>query len=584
MALTTAEQLVELLKSAGIRRIYGVTGDSLNFLNDALRRDGTIDWIHVRHEEAGAFAAMAEGVLGGLGCCAGSSGPGHVHLINGLYDAHRWGAPVLALASTISSQDYGSESFQSTDLSMFDGCSYYNEIAQTPKQLPRMVQQAMQFAWNSKGVGVCAFPGDLMMQKAYEGIPLATVYRPESVLCPSDKELQNLATLINNNQEISIYAGLGCSNARVEVIELAEKLKAPIAYTLKGKMIMEHDNPHAVGMTGLLGSSAGARAITQCKVLLMLGSDFPWREFLDGEVKIIQIDTKPERLGRRVALHMGLAGDIKSTLMALLPLIETKNDPIFLNECLKNYDSVLKLHEQHAQEPGEENLIQPEFLTSKINQLAEEAAIFTADTGMCTVWAARYIKSSGRRSLMGSFSHGSMANAMPQAIGAALHSPSRQVVALCGDGGLSMLMGDLMTITQYSLPIKIIVFNNRALGMVQLEMQVAGLPDWQTNMVNPNFAQVAEACGIRGFSIKKPQLLEETLKEAFAYEGAVLVEVFTNPAVPVLPPHTSLGVLTRYVESEVKLAKAGRMTEAWLSMKTSIKYLKDLCWTFGNRA
>lgn len=576
MALTTAEQLVELLKSAGIRRIYGVTGDSLNYLNDALRRDGTIEWIHVRHEEAGAFAAMAEGVLGGLGCCAGSSGPGHVHLLNGLYDAHRWGAPVLALASTIISQDYGSESFQSTDLSMFDGCSHYNEVAQTPKQLPRMVQQAMQYAWNSKGVGVCAFPGDLMMQKAYEGIPLATLYRPEAVICPSDKELHDLAALINNTEQVSIYAGLGCTNARTEVLELAEKLKAPIAYTLKAKMMMEHDNPYAVGMTGLLGSSAGAQAITQCKVLLMLGSDFPWREFLDGEVKIVQIDTKPERLGRRVALHRGLTGDISSTLKALLPLIQVKNNDTFLNECLKGYALVQKTQHYHAKDPGQENLIQPEFLTSKIDELADEDAIFTADTGMCAVWAARYIHSTGKRTLMGSFSHGSMANAMPQAIGAVLHSPSRQVVALCGDGGISMLLGDLMTIAQYKLPIKLIVFNNRTLGMVELEMQVAGLPDWQTKMVNPNFAQVAEACGIRGYSIKNPNQLEHTLREIFSYEGPVLVEVFTNPDVPVLPPHTSLGVITRYVESEVKLAKAGRFKEAWLSLKTSIKYVRDL--------
>lgn len=576
MALTTAEQLVTLLKAAGIRRIYGVTGDSLNFLNDALRRDGSIEWIHVRHEEAGAFAAMAEGALGGFGCCAGSSGPGHVHLMNGLYDAQRWGAPVLALPSTIISQDYGSESFQATDLTMFDGCSYYNEIAQTPKQLPRMIQQAMQYAWNSKGVGVCAFPGDLMMQKAYEDIPLATLYRTEAVILPSNKELKDLAALINSSDEIGIYAGLGCTNARNEVIELAEKIKAPIAYTLKGKMVMEHENPQAVGMTGLLGSSAGARAITKCKLLLMLGSDFPWREFLDGSVKIVQIDTKPERLGRRVALHMGLRGDIKMTLKALLPLIQQKENASFLKACLKEYAVIQKNQQHHAKEPGTENLIHPEFLAATVNELAKEDAIFTADTGMCTVWAARYIRSTGKRALLGSFTHGSMANAMPQAIGAALHSPSRQVVAFCGDGGLSMLLGDLVTIAQYQLAIKLIVFNNRALGMVQLEMQVAGLPHWQTNMVNPNFAQVAEACGIKAYRITDPGRLKETLKEAFSYKGGVLIEVLTNPDVPVLPPHTSIGVISRYLESEVKLAKGGRFKEAYTSLKTSIKYFRDL--------
>ncbi|MGC1182336.1 thiamine pyrophosphate-dependent enzyme [Legionella sp.] len=576
MGLTTAEQMVELLKAAGIRRIYGITGDSLNFLNDALRRDGTIEWIHVRHEEAGAFAAMAEGVLGGLGCCAGSAGPGHVHLLNGLYDAHRWGAPVLALASTIISDNYGSESFQATDLSIFDGCSYYNELAQTPKQISRMTQQALQHAWTNKGVGVIAFPGDLMMQKAYEQIPLATLYRPSPVIRPSDSELRQLASLINNSDTVSIYAGIGSMNARPQVLELAKKLNAPIAYTLKAKMTFEYDNPYAVGMTGLLGSSAGARAVTQSKLLLMLGSDFPWREFLDGEVNIVQIDTKPERLGRRVALHTGLTGDIAPTLNALLPLIESKTEDHFLQTCLKDYETVLKNQHHHAHDQGENNLIKPEFLAAILDKLANEDAIFTADTGMCAVWVARYIHGTGKRSLMGSFSHGSMANAMPQAIGAALHSPHRQVIALCGDGGISMLLGDLMTIAQYKLPIKLIIFNNRVLGMVELEMQVAGLPDWQTKMANPNFVQVAEACGIRGYSIHKPEQLESTLQEALSYEGAVLVEVFTNPDVPVLPPHTSVGVLSHYIESQAKLTAKGRFEDAWLSLKTSMQYIRDL--------
>ncbi|HAF87184.1 MAG: ubiquinone-dependent pyruvate dehydrogenase [Legionellaceae bacterium] len=576
MTPTTAEQTVQILKNAGIKRIYGVTGDSLNFLNDALRRDGNIQWIHVRHEEAGAYAAMAEGVLGGMGCCAGSSGPGHVHLINGLYDAHRWGAPVLALASTISSKDYGSESFQSTDLSMFDGCSYYNEIAQTPEQLPRMLQQAMQHAAACQGVGVCAFPGDLMMKKAYTKLPLATLYQSKALTRPTDDELDKLAVLLKSTKKIGIYAGLGCDNARENVLALAQKLNAPIAFTLKAKMAMEHDNAFAVGMTGLLGSSAGARAITECEVLLMLGSDFPWREFLDGRVKIIQIDTKPERLGRRVALYQGLTGSIDATLEALLPRLDLQEDASFLNTCLKEHQSITKRQQQHAQTPGKKNLISPEYLAHLVSELADDDAIFTADTGMCAVWAARYLKSTGKRHLMGSFSHGSMASAMPQAIGAAFYAPERQVIAFCGDGGLSMLLGDLMTISQYQLPIKLVVFNNRALGMVQLEMQVAGLPNWQTDMVNPHFADVARACGIKGIQVDDPALLNDALKEAFDSDEAVLIEVLTNPDIPVLPPHTSIGVLTRYVESEAKLAKAGRFKEAWLSLSTSVKYLRDL--------
>ena len=576
MSRSTAEQMVDMLKAAGIRRIYGVTGDSLNFFNDALRRDGSIDWIHVRHEEAGAYAAMAEGVLGGLGCCAGSSGPGHVHLLNGLYDAQRWGAPVLAIPSTIASQDFGTESFQSTDLGMFDGCSCYNAVALTPQQLPRMLQQALQQAWSHKGVGVCAVPGDLMTQHADSDASAPLLYRPEPVTRPSDPELQALAELINTVDDVGIYGGVGCSGARAEVLELAGKLKAPVAWTLKAKMTLEHDNPFGVGMTGLLGAKAGARAITGGQLLLMLGSDFPWTEFLDSSVKIVQIDTKPERLGRRVALHSGLCGDIGPTLRALLPLLDTKTDGRFLNACLADLHDTQRDYHTHAADPGEADSVKPEFLAATIDRLADDDAIFTADTGMCAVWAARYVRSTGKRTLMGSFSHGSMANAMPQSIGAALHCPQRQVIAFCGDGGLSMLLGDLATIAQYQLPVKLIVFNNRALGMVELEMQVAGLPDWQTTMVNPDFAAVAEACGIRGVSVKQPDRVEAAVKEALAHDGPLLLEVFTNPFVPTLPPHTSIGVLSRYIESQAKLTLGGRIGEVWEAFKTNIGYLRDL--------
>ena len=576
MAHTVAECLVEMLKIAGIRRIYGVTGDSLNFFNDALRRDGTIDWIHVRHEEVGAYAAMAESILGGIGCCAGSSGPGHVHLINGLYDAHRWGTPVLALASTITSEDYGTESFQSTDLRMFDGCSYYNEVATTPQQLPRILQQALQHAWNKKGVGVCSFPGNLMPCNADDEALSADLYRTQPIITPSDIEIQLLAELINNSEDIGIYAGVGCADARTEVIELARLIKAHMAYTLKAKMMLEYDNSYAVGLTGLLGNKAGARAITGGKLLLMLGSDFPWKEFLDSSVKIVQIDTRPERLGRRVSLQMGLCGDIGPTLQKLLPLIIPKIEDSFLNACLTDYVEVQQDLRVHAVDPGEENLVKPEFVAAMIDRLADADAIFTVDTGMSTVWAARYLHGTGKRVLMGSFSHGSMANAMPQSIGAALHSPKRQIVALCGDGGISMLMGDLMTIAEYNLPIKLIIFNNRSLGMVELEMQVAGLPDWKTKMANPNFAMVAEACGIRGYSVPNPDKLEATLREALSYNGPTLVNVLTNPHVPTLPPHTSVGVMSRYIQSQAKLALGGRMDEVWEAFRTNIKYIRDL--------
>lgn len=576
MTRTVADQIVEMLKAAGIRRVYGVTGDSLNFFNDAIRRDGGLDWIQVRHEEVGAYAAMAEGVLGGLACCAGSSGPGHVHLINGLYDAQRWGAPLLALASTIASEDFGTESFQSTDLAMFDGCSHYNEIAITPRQLPRMLQQALQHAWNRGGVGVCAVPGDLMTQAVDEEALCADLYRTQAIIRPPDEALQGLAELLNEAEAVGIYAGAGAVAARDEVLALAQRLKAPVAYTLKAKMGLEYDNPYAVGLTGLLGSAAGARAVTGPQVLLMLGSDFPWKEFLDSSVRIVQIDTRPERLGRRVALHAGLHGDIQPTLRALLPLVEEQSERGFLDACLDDYRAAGEDRAAHADDPGKPDLIQPEFVTAHLDRLADEDAIFTADTGMSTVWAARYLSANGRRQLMGSFTHGSMANAMPQAIGAALHSPQRQVVALCGDGGLSMLMGDLATIAQYDLPVKLVVFNNRSLGMVELEMQVEGLPNWQTDLQNPDFAAVAEACGIQGFTVRDPEDVASTLSTALQHEGPALINVFTTPHAPTMPPDTSIGVVSRYVQSQARLALDGRLGEVWQAFKNNLKYIRDV--------
>ncbi|MGM0561585.1 MAG: thiamine pyrophosphate-dependent enzyme [Pseudomonadota bacterium] len=576
MTRTIAETIIDMLAQAGVKRLYGVTGDSLNLLNDALRRDGRIEWIHVRHEEAGAYAAMAEGVLGGLGCCAGSSGPGHVHLINGLYDAHRWGAPVVALPSTISRSDYGMESFQETDLRMFDGCSWYNQLAQTPEQAPRMLQQAIQNALTRKGVGIFGYGGDLLPEKLPDTAIVSPSYRPETVLRPGDSELDALAELLSGAERPMIYGGVGCEGAHALVTALAERLQAPVGWTLKGKMALEHDNAHGIGMTGFIGGKACADAIAQCDVLLLLGTDFPWKDFLHTKARVAQVLTHGERLGRRTHVDMGLVGDVHATLEALVPRVAYRGDDSFLQDRRKVYQEDLESLARHEQEAGADNAIGPDFLAARIDAHADDDAIFTTDTGMTTVWAARHLRSTGRRSLMGSYSHGSMASAMPQAIGAALAGNGRQTVALCGDGGLSMLMGDLATIGQYQLPVKMVVFNNGTLGMVEIEMQLAGIPNYQTELYNPDFAKVAEACGIRGVTVEDPDQVDGAVRDAMAQEGPVLLDVKTDRNAVAMPPHTSLKQLESYALSEAKMVLEGRGAEVLKQVRANLKYLRDL--------
>lgn len=576
MSKIIAEQMVDMLADAGIQRVYGVTGDSLNLLNDAIHRDGRIQWIHVRHEEAGAYAAMAEGVLGGFGCCAGSSGPGHVHLINGLYDAHRWGAPVLALPSTILRDEYGMQSFQETDLRMFDGCSYYNQLAQTPKQLPRMLQQAMQHALSLKGVGVCGFGGDLLDQPVADDAIVSPVYRPDTVTQPADTELNQLAKLLNSAGKVMIYGGIGCRGAHAQIMALAAKLKAPVGYTLKAKMDLEYDNDFDAGMTGFLGGAAATDAIQNCDLLLMLGTDFPWKDFLVTNAKIAQVLDRPERLGRRTRVDLGLAGDIAPTLDALLPKIKQKHDESFLEDRLIARAKDKQRLQKHATDTGKNGAISPEYLATLLDKHADADAVFTSDTGMSTVWAARYLSATGKRSLFGSYSHGSMANAMPQAIGAALAGGGRQVIACCGDGGITMLLGDLMTIAQYQLPVKLIVFNNGSLGMVEIEMQLAGVPDNQTDLPDPKFAQVAEACGIHGIRVEDPAKLEAAIREALSFAGPVLVDVTTNHNAVGMPPHTTLKQLRAYTLSQAKMLFDGRSFEVLEHFRENMKYLGDL--------
>lgn len=577
MAKNVADQLVDMLANAGIKRIYAVTGDSLNHINDAVRRDGRIQWIHVRHEEVGAYAASAEAQLNGLACCAGSSGPGHVHLINGLYDAHRSGAPVLAIASTCATNEFGSDYFQETNtIKLFDDCSCYNQVAATAEQAPRMMQAALQHAVHKHGVAVLGLPGDVAAADARD-IPTATrLYHPRPVVCPSPADLQQLASLLNDAGKIAIYCGLGAVEAHDEVVALSQVLKAPIAYSFRAKMGIQYNNPNEVGMTGLLGLASAYRSMHKADVLLLLGTDFPYTPFIPENTKIVQIDIQPERLGRRASLEMGLCGDIGDTLKALQPLLKEHTDSEFLDSMLAFYREVKQKMQTYVEDTGKEDAISPEFVATVLNRIAADDAIFTVDTGMTNVWTARYLEGTGKRILLGSFNHGSMANAMPQAIGAALSQPGREVFALCGDGGLTMLLGDLMTIKQYKLPIKVIVFNNRALGMVKLEMEVAGLPDWQTNMENPDFAAVAVAMGFTAFSIHKPEDVESILSKAGKTEGPVLVNIFTNPESLAMPPKIEFAQMKGYALWMGKLILGGRYDEVFEAVKSNYKHLKDV--------
>ena len=577
MAKSVADQLVEMLVNAGIKRIYAVTGDSLNEVNDAVRREGSIQWIHVRHEEAGAYAAGAEAQLNGIACCAGSSGPGHVHLINGLYDAHRSGAPVIAIASTIASFEFGTEYFQETNIiKLFDDCSYYNQIATTPKQLPRMLQSAIQTALQRKGVAVVGLPGDLTKMDAEEIETSTQSYGGTALIRPTDNDLQTLATLIDQHKKITIFCGIGVAGAHDEVVELSKKLNAPVGYSFRGKMDIQYDNPNEIGMTGLLGLPAAFHSMHESDLLILLGTDFPYTPFMPTDCKIVQVDIKPERIGRRAKVNMGLHGDVRDTLAALLPLVAQKQDDSFLKAQLKVYAGVKEKLQTYVDETGEKDKIHPEFVAATIDQLADKDAIFTVDTGMSCVWGARYINATGQRKLLGSFNHGSMANAMPQAIGAALACPGRQVIAFCGDGGLSMLLGDLATITQYKLPIKIIVFNNRSLGMVKLEMEVAGLPDWQTDMHNPDFAMVAQAMGMKGITVREPDDVKQALREALSYRGAALVNIMTDPNALAMPPQIEFEQVKGMALSMTKLILNGRMDEVLDTVKANYKHLKDV--------
>lgn len=572
--MNVAEQLVSQLIDAGVHRVYGIVGDSLNPIVDAIRKSGGskkggIDWVHVRHEEAAAFAAAAEAQLTGkLAVCAGSCGPGNLHLINGLYDAQRSAAPVLAIASHIPSVQIGQMYFQETHPDrLFNECSVYNEMISSAEQAPRVVNAAMRHAVELSGVSVISLPGDVSDLKATSPSPKYVPSR-RPVLSPNEEDVRQLADVLNRAKKVAIFAGAGVEGAHDEVIELADVLKAPIGHTLRGKDFIQYDNPFDVGMTGLLGYGAAAEGMNDADVLIMLGTDFPYDQFLP-DTFTVQVENHPEKLGRRTDISLPIHSDVKPLIAALLPLLDRDRSDAFLKAKVKKHSKIM--HSPigaYTRNAEHMKPIHPEYAAHILNEVASKDAIFTADTGMCNVWTARYIDPLGTRRLIGSFLHGSMANALPHAIGAQVAFPNRQVISVSGDGGLSMLLGELVTARMYNLPIKVVVFNNSTLGMVKLEMLVNGLPDYGTDVHDVNYAEVASAIGLHGERVTEPTRLHGALQEAFAYNGPALIEVMTDPNALSLPPEIRSGQVIGFATAMSKIVLNRGAGEA-VAMATS---------------
>ncbi|MFF9850392.1 pyruvate dehydrogenase [Streptomyces litmocidini] len=555
-----AEQFVDILVRAGVRRLYGVVGDSLNPVVDAIRRTRAIDWVQVRHEETAAFAAGAEAqVTGGLAACAGSCGPGNLHLINGLYDAHRSMAPVLALASHIPSSEIGLSYFQETHPDqLFRECSHYSELISSPKQMPRLLHTAIQHAVGRGGVSVVSLPGDIASQPAPEKTAETALVTTRPTVRPGDAEIDALVRMIDAADRVTLFCGSGTAGAHAEVMQFAERIKAPVGHALRGKEWIQYDNPYDVGMSGLLGYGAAYEATHECDLLILLGTDFPYNAFLPDDVKIVQVDVRPEHLGRRSRLDLAVWGDVRETLRCVIPRVRAKTDRRFLDKMLKKHADALEgVVKAYTRKVEKHVPLHPEYVASVLDDLADDDAVFTVDTGMCNVWAARYLSPNGRRRIIGSFSHGSMANALPQAIGAQFTDRNRQVVSLSGDGGFSMLMGDFLTLVQYDLPVKVVLFNNSSLGMVELEMLVAGLPSYGTTNKNPDFAAIARAAGAHGVRVEKPKHLAGALKDAFRHKGPALVDVVTDPNALSIPPKISADMVTGFALSAGKIVLDG---------------------------
>ncbi|WP_210520566.1 ubiquinone-dependent pyruvate dehydrogenase [Hymenobacter terricola] len=569
---SVAEIIVDTLVAAGVKRVFGVVGDSLNGITDNIRTRHNIEFIAVRHEEGGAFAAGAEAHLtGDLAVCAGSCGPGNTHLINGLFDCHRSRVPVLALAAQIPSVEIGTGYFQETHPErLFRECSHFCELISTPEQAVRTIESAVAAALGQRGVAVVVLPGDVAYLETEAPKTLLPTLGRCSALRPGEADIRQAAELLNAGAKVTILAGIGCANAHSELLQVAEMLQAPVVHALRGKEFVEPNNPFDVGMTGLLGMPAGYHALMDARVILMLGTDFPYRQFYPEKARVVQVDTRPENIGRRTRVEIGLVGDVAETLRALLPYLTVHTDSAHLQEARERHRADdAHLAELATGEAGDSSL-HPPHVARLLNELATEDAIFTCDVGTPTIWAARYLRMNGKRRLVGSFVHGSMANAVSQAYGAALAYPGRPVIAMCGDGGLAMLLSELLTIRQHKIPVKIIVFNNSALGFVELEMKAAGILEYGTELDNPDFGALATAAGLKGFRVGDPGQLESVLREALAHDGPALVDAVVKRQELSMPPSIDRKQAQGFSLYAVKALMNGRGSELLELAKTNL--------------
>lgn len=570
---TVAQHIISALEASGVHRVYGLPGDSLNGFTDAIRRSSRISWQHVRHEEAAAFAAAADAALTGqLAVCAGSCGPGNLHLINGLFDAQRTRVPVLAIAAQIPLDEVGSQYFQETrPQELFRECSVYCELVSKPEMAARIIEMAMRTAIEHRGVAVVVIPGEVFLSQLSDpGWKIAPVLPTRSVLRPTDESLRHAADILNRSRRTTILAGAGCVGAHDEVVRLAGTLQAPIVHALRGKEYMEYDNPHDVGMTGLLGFASGYKAIKEADALLMLGTDFPYRQFYPDDAAIIQVDIDGSHLGRRVHVDLGLMGSVKDTVAVLQPLLEQASDRDHLDRALRHYRKTRKSLDDLAVNDRDRTPIRPEYVARLASQLASDDAVFTFDVGTPTIWAARYLRMNGRRRLIGSATHGSMAGALSHAIGAQTVDRGRQVVALAGDGGLTMLFGELATLKQNRLPVKVIVFNNSALGFVELEMKAAGIVNFGTDLCAVDFAAVARALGIYAHRVEQPGDLETALVDAFAHDGPAVIDVVTARQELTIPPTITAEQVKGFSLYAIRTILAGRGDELLDLVSTNV--------------
>jgi len=574
MGMTVAEKIVDQMVEAGIRNVYGIVGDSANPIVDALRRhESDISFIHVRNEEAGAFAAGADSQVSGRPTAVlGSSGPGSVHLLNGLYDCQRNGASVFAIASHIPSVEIGTGYFQETKPEfIFEGaCNYVGTIS-SPGQVPRISELALQAAILGRGVGLVIVPGDIAAAEVPSELMDHPIITQRPVIRPTDDGLDRAAALIAGAEKIVIFGGEGTRQARAEVLELSKVLKAPIGYAFRGKDVLEADNPNGVGMTGLLGWGGATEALGHADLVLMLGTDFFYHAFLPANPTIIQVDDNASHLGRRASVDLGLTGDVGETLRALIPRLPLRTDSSFLDKIVKHHHKDVERLQTYVTHEGSGDGLRPEMVATALSDLADDDAVFSIDTGMCNVWGARYLHMKPGRRLLASFGHGSMANAMPQAIGAKVGSPDRQVIALCGDGGFSMLMGELLTAAGLDIPVKLMVFNNSTLGMVRAEMMVVGYQPWGTDVKNPDFGAVATAAGLHGERVVDAKDIRPAISRALAHDGPALIDFVTDPRALAMPPSTTLEQVKGFALTTSKLMFSGDVAEVWDQAKSNIR-------------